>query len=161
MEECVFYGIRGRERASLDGYQNGGGYDALREIMAPGKGSEALVKLVTDSGLVGRGRGGSPTGAKWRAAANAPGDPKTIVCNAAEGEPGCFKDRCILDFDPHAVIEGMTLAAFSVRRFLARNSLSISSYGVGPVDTYVERRPLSSTVSKANTRSRGTVPPTP
>jgi NADH-quinone oxidoreductase subunit F len=113
VEECVLYGVRGRERASLDGYQNGGGYDALREIMAPGRGSEELVELVTDSGLLGKGRDGSPTGAKWKAVASAPGNPKTIVCNATEGEPGCFKDRCILDHDPHAVIEGMTLAAFA------------------------------------------------
>ena len=45
--------------------------------------------------------------------AEAPGEPKTIVCNADEGEPGCFKDRAILDYDPHAVIEGMTLAAYA------------------------------------------------
>ena len=44
---------------------------------------------------------------------NAPGEPKTIVCNADEGEPGCFKDRAILDYAPHAVIEGMTLAAYA------------------------------------------------
>lgn len=113
VEECVFYAIRGRGRASLDGYQNGGGYDALRVIMAPGRGSEDLLELVTDSGLVGRGRDGSPTGAKWKAVASAPGDSKTVVCNATEGEPGCFKDRCILDLDPHAVIEGMALAAFA------------------------------------------------
>src|SRR5690606_1972674 len=52
-----------------------------------------------------------PTGRKWRAVAEAPGEPKTIVCNADEGEPGCFKDRVLLDHDPHAVLEGMAIAA--------------------------------------------------
>ena len=50
---------------------------------------------------------------KWESVLNAPGEPKTIVCNADEGEPGCFKDRVILDYAPHAVIEGMTLAAYA------------------------------------------------
>ena len=63
------------------------------------------------SGLTGRGGAGFPTGTKWRAVAQAKDSPKTIVCNADEGEPGCFKDRALLDHDPHAVIEGMLLAA--------------------------------------------------
>ena len=54
-----------------------------------------------------------PTGLKWQGVAEAPGSPKTIVCNADEGEPGCFKDRAILDHDPHAVIEAMVLAAYA------------------------------------------------
>jgi NADH-quinone oxidoreductase subunit F len=67
--------------------------------------------MVSESGLAGRGGAGFPTGRKWQAVAEAPGSPKTIVCNADEGEPGCFKDRAIMDHDPHAVIEGMILAA--------------------------------------------------
>ena len=70
-----------------------------------------LVEEISDSGLAGRGGAGFPTGRKWKAVAEAPGNPKTIVCNADEGEPGCFKDRAIMDHDPHAVIEGMALAA--------------------------------------------------
>ena len=69
--------------------------------------------MVTDSGLAGRGGAGFPTGLKWKAVADAEGGPKTIVCNADEGEPGCFKDRCLMDYDPHALVEGMVLAAYA------------------------------------------------
>ena len=58
---------------------------------------------------------------KWRAVADAEGGPKTVVCNADEGEPGCFKDRALMDHDPHAVLEGMALACYatgSPRAFL-------------------------------------------
>jgi NADH:ubiquinone oxidoreductase subunit F (NADH-binding) len=72
-----------------------------------------LLDLVDASQLVGRGGAGFPTGRKWRAVADAEGTPKTIVCNADEGEPGCFKDRVLMDHDPHAVIEGMALAAYA------------------------------------------------
>ena len=72
-----------------------------------------IVEVITESKLAGRGGAGFPTGLKWQAVAEAPGNPKTIVCNADEGEPGCFKDRAILDHDPHAVIEAMVLAAYA------------------------------------------------
>ncbi len=61
----------------------------------------------------GGGGAGFPTGQKWRLVRAAEGSPKTVVCNAEEGEPGCFKDRAILDHDPHAVIEGLCLAALA------------------------------------------------
>src|SRR6185295_8398624 len=72
-----------------------------------------VIEHLKASKLVGRGGAGFPTGQKWQAVADAPGAPKTIVCNADEGEPGCFKDRAILDYDPFAVIEGMTLAGYA------------------------------------------------
>lgn len=112
IEECVFASIREPGRATLDGYRNTGGYEALTKAvteMTP----ESLVELLTESKLAGRGGAGFPTGLKWKAVAEAPGDPKCIVCNADEGEPGCFKDRTIMDRDPFAMIEGMTLAAFA------------------------------------------------
>ena len=108
IEECVFADIREPGRASLDGY---GGYEALRAAVE--KTPEELVQLMTDSGLAGRGGAGFPTGVKWKAVADAEGHPKTIVCNADEGEPGCFKDRCLMDYDPHAIVEGMALAAYA------------------------------------------------
>jgi len=110
LDECVFGSIRKPGRATLAGYRKTGGYEALRKAaleMSP----EKLVDEISDSGLAGRGGAGFPTGRKWKAVAEAPGNPKTIVCNADEGEPGCFKDRAIMDHDPHAVIEGMALAA--------------------------------------------------
>ena len=111
VEECVFADIREPGRAGLEGYQNTGGYEGLRKAldMTPAE----LVELVTDSGLAGRGGAGFPTGVKWKAVAEAPGHPKTIVCNADEGEPGCFKDRCLMDYDPHGVVEGMVLAGYA------------------------------------------------
>jgi NADH-quinone oxidoreductase subunit F len=108
LPECVFAHIRDPERATLKGY---GGYQALAQAL---KGSpSALVQLVDDSKLAGRGGAGFPTGVKWKAVAEAPGQPKSIVCNADEGEPGCFKDRAVMDYDPHALIEGMLLAAYA------------------------------------------------
>ncbi len=111
VEECVFAEIRSPERATLEGYRATGGYQALQAALEHDPGH--LIDTVDASGLAGRGGAGFPTGRKWRAVAEAPGHPKTIVCNADEGEPGCFKDRCLLDHDPHAVIEGMVLAAYA------------------------------------------------
>jgi len=111
IEECVFAHIRESDRASLGGYRNTGGYEGLVKALAMAP--VELVQLVSDSGLAGRGGAGFPTGRKWKAVADAEGDPKTIVCNADEGEPGCFKDRCLMDYDPHAVVEGMILAAYA------------------------------------------------
>jgi NADH-quinone oxidoreductase subunit F len=74
---------------------------------------DEVIRVITESGLAGRGGAGFPTGRKWQAVRDAEGVPKTIVCNADEGEPGCFKDRAILDYDPHAVIEGILLAAYA------------------------------------------------
>ena len=111
VEECVFAHIREPGRAGLEGYRNTGGYEGLRKAldMTPAE----LVKLVNDSSLAGRGGAGFPTGVKWKAVADAEGHPKTIVCNADEGEPGCFKDRCLMDYDPHGVVEGMVLAGYA------------------------------------------------
>lgn len=106
IEECIFSGIREPGRASLEGY---GDYEALKR--AQGMDPEELLDLINQSGLAGRGGAGFPTGTKWTLVADAEGSPKTIVCNADEGEPGCFKDRAILDYDPHAVLEGMLIAA--------------------------------------------------
>ncbi len=110
VEECVFAEIREPDRASLVGYERTGGYEALRRCTAGLRPSE-LIDLVAESGLAGRGGAGFPTARKWSAVAEATGGPKTIVANADEGEPGCFKDRVLMDHDPHALIEGMCLAA--------------------------------------------------
>ena len=109
--ECVFADIRAPGRATRAGYEATGGYEALKKaVTGP---ANDVIDALDQSGLAGRGGAGFPTGRKWRAVAEAPGTPKSIVCNADEGEPGCFKDRCLMDYDPHAVIEGMILAAFA------------------------------------------------
>ena len=111
IEECVFAHIRTPGRATLEGYRATGGYSGLENALRGRSG--ALLDAIDASGLAGRGGAGFPTGRKWRAVAEAAGEPKTIVCNADEGEPGCFKDRALMDYDPHAVIEGMIAAAFA------------------------------------------------
>jgi len=112
IEEVVFSKIREPERNTLSGYRKTGGYEGLTRAvkeMTP----ESVIEHVKASKLAGRGGAGFPTGMKWEAVAKAAGNPKSIVCNADEGEPGCFKDRAIMDYDPFAVIEGMTLAAYA------------------------------------------------
>jgi NADH-quinone oxidoreductase subunit F len=111
-EECVFAQIRQPGRNTLAGYRATGGYAGLARAVAQIT-PAAVIEHLKASKLAGRGGAGFPTGQKWQAVADAPGTPKTIVCNADEGEPGCFKDRAILDYDPFAVIEGMTLAAYA------------------------------------------------
>ena len=111
-EECIFAEIREPERNTLQGYRRTGGYEALTRVVTTLT-PTAVIETLKASQLAGRGGAGFPTGMKWESVLNAPGEPKTIVCNADEGEPGCFKDRAILDYAPHAVIEGMTLAAYA------------------------------------------------
>ena len=73
-----------------------------------------VINLLIDSNLRGRGGGGYPCGKKWLATYKATGEPKYIVCNADEGDPGAFMDRSILEGDPHAVIEAMMIAGYAV-----------------------------------------------
>ena len=89
------------------------GYEALGKAlttMTPA----AVIEEVSKSGLRGRGGAGFPTGTKWRFVAQAKGHPKYIICNADESEPGTFKDRLVLEGDPHAIVEAMTLAGYAV-----------------------------------------------
>lgn len=108
-QECVFGGIREPGRATLAGYRATGGYEALAKVVASDP--AAVRQELLESGLAGRGGAAFPTAVKWTAVAEAEGEPKSIVCNADEGEPGCFKDRALMDHDPHALIEGMAIAA--------------------------------------------------
>jgi len=111
-EECVFAHLRTQGRNTLSGYRKTGGYEALRRAVTKLESAD-VIATIGDARLAGRGGAGFPTATKWQAVADASGTPKTIVCNADEGEPGCFKDRAILDYDPHAVVEGMALAAYA------------------------------------------------
>ncbi|ADU23431.1 NADH dehydrogenase (quinone) [Ruminococcus albus 7 = DSM 20455] len=95
------------EYIATDGYQ--ALYKALTS-MTP----DEVVKEVLDSGIRGRGGAGFPTGRKWMFTKDAPGDVKYVACNADEGDPGAFMDRSILEGDPHAVIEAMTIASYAV-----------------------------------------------
>ncbi len=97
---------------SLADYQARGGYAGLKKALSMTP--QAVLAEVKAAGLVGRGGAAFPTGIKWEGAANAPGQPKYIVCNADESEPGTFKDRILMEDDPHRVIEGMIIAAHAV-----------------------------------------------
>ncbi len=94
----------------FEAYRAAGGYRALEQAPSP----EALIEAVTASGLFGRGGAAFPTGRKWALAAQAAGQPKYVVVNADESEPGTFKDRVLLEADPHAVLEGALLAARAI-----------------------------------------------
>jgi NADH-quinone oxidoreductase subunit F len=93
-------------------YLSAGGYSGLRKAIELG--AQKTIEMVKESGLSGRGGGAFPTGKKWEFAAQAPGQVKYIVCNAAEAEPGAFKDRVLLEDDPHRILEGMIIAGFAV-----------------------------------------------
>ena len=97
--------------ASLDDYLAHRGYAALRD--GPGMGPEAVIREVTDSKLVGRGGAAFPTGRKWAAVATQAAQPHYVVCNADESEPGTFKDRVLMELDPFAVVESMTIEGFA------------------------------------------------
>ena len=96
---------------SLDSYIAHGGYEALGR--AKEMGAEAVMAAVADSGLSGRGGAAFPTGVKWRAVAGETGRPKHVVANCDESEPGTFKDRIVMEHDPFALIEAMTIAGYA------------------------------------------------
>ncbi len=96
---------------SLDSYRAMGGYAALRRAFELGP--DGVIREVADSKLLGRGGAAFPTGRKWDAVARAPERPHYLVCNADESEPGTFKDRILMEQDPFAVVEAMTIAGYA------------------------------------------------
>ena len=100
------------EAITLDGWKKRGGYTALKKAlgMAPGD----IVTIVKDSGLRGRGGAGFPTGVKWSFMKPGDGKPHYLCCNADESEPGTFKDREIMRWTPHALVEGCAIGAYAI-----------------------------------------------
>ncbi|MBQ9552213.1 MAG: NADH-quinone oxidoreductase subunit NuoF [Clostridia bacterium] len=97
---------------SIEEYIAMDGYAALGKVlteMTP----QDVIKIVTDSGLRGRGGGGFPTGRKWSFTAANSADQKYVVCNADEGDPGAFMDRSVLEGDPHCIVEAMTICGYA------------------------------------------------
>ena len=96
---------------TIESYLGGGGYAAAKEALKMG--TDHIIQMVKDSGLRGRGGAGFPTGLKW---SFIPKEvfPKYLCCNADEGEPGTFKDRGIIEYDPHLLIEGMIIASYAI-----------------------------------------------
>jgi NADH-quinone oxidoreductase subunit F len=97
---------------TLGGWRNRGGYRALEQALAMEPG--AVVQLVKDSGLRGRGGAGFPTGVKWSFMKPGDGKPHYLCCNADESEPGTFKDREIMRWTPHALVEGCAIGAYAI-----------------------------------------------
>ncbi|MEW5947479.1 MAG: FAD-dependent oxidoreductase [bacterium] len=98
---------------SIEQYVARDGYAAIAKALAE-QSPEEVIGAVEKSGLRGRGGAGFPTGVKWKFTRQAKGDTRYIVCNADEGDPGAFMDRAILEGDPHAVLEGMLVAAYAI-----------------------------------------------
>ena len=98
---------------SIEDYIVAGGYSALTRVLN-GMAPEEIIKEVKSSGLRGRGGGGFPTGRKWSECREAPGDEKYVICNADEGDPGAYMDRCVLEGNPHLILEGMMIGAWAI-----------------------------------------------
>ena len=96
---------------SLDAYRASGGYAALARALDVG--AQRVIAEVTASKLFGRGGAAFPTGRKMEAVAHAPARPHYVICNADESEPGTFKDRVLMEHDPFAIVEAMTIAAYA------------------------------------------------
>jgi NADH-quinone oxidoreductase subunit F len=96
---------------SLDAYRAQGGYQALRTALEMGP--DAVIAAVTDAKLLGRGGAAFPTGVKWRAVADQPVTPRYVIANADESEPGTFKDRVVMEGDPYALLEALTVAGLA------------------------------------------------
>ncbi len=99
--------------ASIEDYILQDGFQALGKALTHMTPAEVIAE-VDKSGLQGRGGAGFPTGQKWRFVASTPGAKKYVICNADESEPGTFKDRLILEGDPFAIVEAMTIAAYAI-----------------------------------------------
>jgi NADH:ubiquinone oxidoreductase subunit F (NADH-binding)/(2Fe-2S) ferredoxin/NAD-dependent dihydropyrimidine dehydrogenase PreA subunit len=105
---------RGRiDPERIDDYIAADGYAAAAKALSEMT-PEGIIAEISAAGLRGRGGAGYPTGRKWDAARRAPGEPRYIVCNGDEGDPGAFMDRSVLEADPHAVLEGMIIGARAV-----------------------------------------------
>ena len=120
--DVPFYRLQQREILWINGlldptriedYVALGGYSALMKALFEMQ-PEEVVETIKNSGLRGRGGAGFPTGRKWESCRRAAGEPKYVICNADEGDPGAFMDRAVLEGNPHSVLEGMIIGAYAV-----------------------------------------------
>ncbi len=108
--DILLRGVDGRHVESLTDYGN---YRALHHAITT-LGPEGVIGEVEKSGLIGRGGAAFPTASKWKMTRQAAGQPKYVVCNADESEPGTFKDRVLMEARPHLILEGVALCAFAI-----------------------------------------------
>jgi NADH-quinone oxidoreductase subunit F len=118
MEKILLRNTDVPDSHTLAGYQSSGGYRAWEKVVRSMRPAE-LIEEVKASGLRGRGGAGFPTGMKWSFVPKDNPKPKYLVCNADESEPGTFKDRLLIERDPHAIIEGTLMAAYAIRSHTA------------------------------------------
>jgi NADH-quinone oxidoreductase subunit F len=97
----------------IDDYLALGGYSALVKVLS-GMTAEEVVEEVKKSNIRGRGGGGFPAGRKWEGSRNAPDEPKYVIVNADEGDPGAFMDRALLEGNPHSVLEGLIIGGYAI-----------------------------------------------
>jgi NADH-quinone oxidoreductase subunit F len=112
-ERLVFGSSGSIDPKSIDDYLAIGGYSALAKVLS-GMTSEQVLEEVKKSNLRGRGGGGFPTGRKWEGSRNAPDEIKYVIVNADEGDPGAYKDRSLLEGNPHSVLEGLIIGAYAI-----------------------------------------------
>lgn len=99
---------------TLDAYQSNGGYEIWKKVLQERTSPEEIIEQVKISALRGRGGAGFPTGLKWSFMPRGSAGQKYIVCNSDEGEPGTCKDRDILRYNPHQLVEGMAIAGYTI-----------------------------------------------
>jgi NADH:ubiquinone oxidoreductase subunit F (NADH-binding)/(2Fe-2S) ferredoxin len=122
LEEIPFYKKQKRlllgnnplvDPAAIEDYFAIGGYRALKKVLSEYT-PEKVIEEIKKSGLRGRGGAGFPTGRKWEICRKTEGNPKYIICNADEGDPGAYMDRSLLEGNPHSVIEGMIIGGYAI-----------------------------------------------
>jgi len=121
LNEICYATLKFDQRWSLETYRQVGGYEAWQRIINEKIPPEDVLEEVKTSGLRGRGGAGFPTGMKWSFMPKQTDGPKYIVCNSDESEPGTCKDRDILRYNPHALIEGLAIACYAVGARVAYN----------------------------------------
>ncbi|HMF08739.1 MAG TPA: NADH-quinone oxidoreductase subunit NuoF [Thermoanaerobaculia bacterium] len=115
-EKILLARVGRKDSRAIDTYVQDGGYKALKTVLTGGWTPEELTEEVKKSGLRGRGGAGFPTGVKWGfVPKDTKGKPVYLLCNADESEPGTFKDRLLMEEDPHQVIEGIILSAYALK----------------------------------------------
>jgi NADP-reducing hydrogenase subunit HndC len=113
-QERLVFGSNGSiDPKSIDDYLAIGGYSALAQVLS-GMTSKQVLEEVKKSNLRGRGGGGFPAGRKWEGSRNAPDEVKYVIVNADEGDPGAYKDRSLLEGNPHSVLEGLIIGAYAI-----------------------------------------------
>jgi NADP-reducing hydrogenase subunit HndC len=113
-QERLVFGSNGSiDPKSIDDYLAIGGYSALAKALS-GMTSEQVLEEIKKTNLRGRGGAGFPTGRKWEGACNAPDEVKYVIVNADEGDPGAYKDRSLLEGNPHSVLEGLIIGAYAI-----------------------------------------------